>query len=235
MQHLEEDLLQANRHFHSSQQTLHKERNELRMVTIAGEEMVIKSYKPASRLTRLMESRLHTSKAKSAYENAIKLQQLPINTPSPVAFVDSYDGPTLSHSYYIMLFEPFDFTMRAVLHHDIKEHEKILKAFTKFTFEMHQKEALHTDHTSENIIVLQGRDGYRFSIVDIHRVEFHPVTPMEGIRSFASLGANDEDLAVIAKEYARLCGIDLKETYTLMKRESAKARRLRTLKRLIRF
>ncbi|MCK9373395.1 MAG: hypothetical protein M0P91_09365 [Sulfuricurvum sp.] len=47
-----------------------------------------------------------------------------------------------------------------------------------------------------------------FSIVDINRMEFREITPLEGCENFNKLWASDEELEIMGCEYARLSGLD---------------------------
>lgn len=225
-EHLEEELLHAHRYFHDSQQSIHKARNELRLVTIGEEQMVIKRFKTS----RLHDIRYKDSKAKRSYEMAMRVMSLGINTPPPVAYVNTYNGRELTKSFYIDLFDTFDFTMRPVLHHDIEDHEKILKAYVAFAHTMHLKGVVHTDNVPDNTIVLKEKGDYRFSLVDIHRVQLGPVTSMDAIKSLAMLGAVKEDLKVIASEYAGLSGLDERKTYLSLRRYTSRISRVKKIK-----
>jgi len=49
---------------------------------------------------------------------------------------------------------------------------------------------------------------YIFTIVDINRMEFKALSLNDRAKSFAKLWAKDEDLQIIANQYAKACNID---------------------------
>jgi hypothetical protein len=47
---------------------------------------------------------------------------------------------------------------------------------------------------------------YQFAIVDLNRMKFMPVSFEKGIQNFRQLDTNEDNLRLIATEYALLCG-----------------------------
>lgn len=220
-QDLEAELLKVQDYFDASKESIHKARNELRIASIGGQKMVIKSFKVPHLLNRYVYANYRDSKAKKSYDNAIRLEALAINTPSPIAYLEFYDDGLLTQSYYITLLEPNDLTIREALHHDVTDHREILKAFTAFTYDLHKKEVWHVDYTPGNTLISKEEDDYRFSLVDINRMEFRPISPEEGTKAFSKLWAQDEDLRSMSIEYAALSGLDTKRSYELMAKHMA--------------
>ncbi len=229
-QDLEAELLKVQDHFAVSQESIHKARNELRIASIGGQKMVIKSFKIPHLLNRYVYANYRDSKAKKSYDNAIRLEALDVNTPSPIAYLEFYDDGLLGHSYYISLLEPYDMTIREALHHDVADFREILKAFTAFTYDLHKKEVWHVDYTPGNTLISRVDDGYRFSLVDINRMEFRPISPEEGTKAFSKLWAQDEDLRSMSAEYVALSGLDAQRSYELMARHMATVVRNKQIK-----
>jgi len=208
-----ETLLNIKDIFNSSNESIHKARNELKIIELNGVKCVVKSFKVPHIINRVAYTFFREGKAKKSYLNALKLVELEVNTPEPIGIIEFFDFGLLSESYFISVYEPYDFTIREVFHHKVEQHEKILKEFVKFTYNIHQKDVWHVDYSLGNILITKKDNGsYRFSLVDINRMEFKNISALEGLKNFNKFWAKDEnDLLIIAKEYASLAKLDEKE------------------------
>ena len=107
------------------------------------------------------------------------------------------------------------------------------KVITEFTFFMHQKNVLHLDHSPGNTLVQKIDGNYKFSIIDINRMQFRKVSLKEGIKNFSKLSGNNKILEKIARTYANLAGADPKHCYDLLKKYQLKDSNTRRRKRKI--
>jgi len=206
-----ETLLNIKDIFNSSNESIHKARNELKIIELNGVKCVVKSFKVPHIINRVAYTFFREGKAKKSYLNALKLVELEVNTPEPIGIIEFFDFGLLSESYFISVYEPYDFTIREVFHHKVEQHEKILKEFVKFTYNIHQKGVWHVDYSLGNILITKD-NSYKFSLVDINRMEFKNISALEGLKNFNKFWAKDEnDLLIIAKEYAYLAKVDEKE------------------------
>ncbi|UFS62207.1 hypothetical protein LOH54_11210 [Sulfurimonas sp. HSL-3221] len=204
----EAELLSVEAQFSSSDESIHKARNELRIVPMHGIKTVIKAFKVPHLLNRFVYAYLRDSKAKKSYNNGVRLLELDVPTPQPIGYIEFFRGGLFAQSYFISKYEPYDFTIREVLHHRVEDVETILKAFTAFTHMLHQKGVWHEDYSPGNILIRKTADGYGFMLVDINRMQFRPIPPAEGMRNFGKLWAKAPERTLIAREYARLSGMD---------------------------
>lgn len=210
--------------FSQCEGNIHKARNELKIITIAGIECVVKSFKIPHFINRTAYTFVRDGKARKSFLNAMKLQELGINTPEPIGMIEFYDMGLLRESFYLSRYEPYDFTIREVFHHKVEETDAILEAFAAFSYDLHQKGVWHVDYSLGNILISKQEEGYRFSLVDINRMRFGPVSPMEGLKNFNKFWAKERnDLVIIAKRYARLAKLD---EATAVKTVLASAQRL---------
>src|SRR5690606_28482897 len=128
------------------------------------------------------------SKAQRSYEYANKLVQLGIGTPQPIAYFELPKALTFYKSYYISEHAAYDFTYRELNHDfEMESHEAILRAFTRFTFDLHQKEVHFLDHSPGNTLIQITDDGYKFLLVDLNRMEFRPLDLVTRIKNFSRL------------------------------------------------
>lgn len=226
------DLLNIKDIFQTSTSSIHKARNELKIVELNGLKCVIKSFKVPHLINRFAYTFLRDGKAKKSYLNAIELSKIRVNTPEPIGVIEFFEAGLLSESYFISVYEPYDFTIREVFHHKVDDVERILKAFAKFTYEIHQKGVWHVDYSLGNILITKQNDDYRFSLVDINRMEFKSITPQEGLKNFNKFWAKDKnDLVIIAKEYARFASVDEEDAIKTVLDEAKKLEDMVNLKR----
>jgi serine/threonine protein kinase len=217
----EKNLLNIKEIFHNSKESIHKARNELKIVELNGIKCVVKSFKVPHFINKLAYTFFREGKAKKSYQNAVKLMELGVNTPEPIGIIEFFEGGLLSESYFISVYEPYEFTIREVFHHKVNTYEEILKEFTAFTYDIHQKGVWHTDYSLGNILVTIHDDKFKFSLVDINRMQFKTIPGYEGLTNFNKFWAKDDnDLVIIAKEYARLANLDEKKAIEIVINEA---------------
>jgi len=209
--------------FKNSNQSIHKARNELKIIELNGLKCVVKSFKIPHAINRVAYTFFRDGKAKKSFNNAMKLQKLDVNTPEPIGIIEFFSFGLLERSYFISLYEPYDFTIREVFHHKVDDVQNILKQFANFTYFLHQKGVWHVDYSLGNILISKKDDKYHFNLVDINRMEFKTIPPQEGLKNFNKFWAKfDEDLPIIAKEYAKLSGFNEDEAVKIVLDEQKK-------------
>jgi tRNA A-37 threonylcarbamoyl transferase component Bud32 len=217
--------------FHADTHSIHKARNELKIIEMAGVKTVVKSFKVPHLLNRIVYTRMRRSKAYKSYHNALRLQELDISTPSPIALIEFFESGLLCESYFISEHFDYDFTIRTPLLEPMEEREAIFTAFAAYTYDLHRKGVWHLDYSPGNILIKRTENGYLFSIVDINRMEFRSITPMEGCENFNKLWASDEELEIMGREYARLSGLDESIVIAEMKRHNDANKRVKNFKK----
>lgn len=200
-------LLNIKEYFKENNQTIHKARNELKIINHNGLDIVVKAFKVPNIINRIAYSYLRDSKAKKSYEYSVKIGSF---TPEPIGYVEFYRHKLLKESFFISEKFSYDFTIREpLLDANFEDKENILKAFANFTYQLHENNILHQDYSPGNILIKKEGDGYVFKVVDINRMKFIPLKPEERLRNFAKLWMKDEDLKIVAKEYGKIMNQDL--------------------------
>lgn len=216
--------------FFNADISIHKARNELKIIEIDGLKCVVKSFKVPHILNRFIYTYIRDSKAKKSYTNAVKLQELSVNTPDPIGIIEFFDKGLISNSFFISLYEPYDFTIREVFHHKVDNYKKILIDFIHFTYDIHTKNVLHVDYSPGNILITLTDDSCKFSLVDINRMSFQNISSKEGLENFSKFWATDEDLHTISNTYANLRNIDGEEAYKILRKYTKKTEDTKKLK-----
>jgi len=148
-------------HFDASQNSIHKARNEIKIITQNNQKLNIKSFKKPHFLNKIIYTFFKNSKAKKSYLNAIKIQPF---TPKPIAYVEFFKLGLLDRSYYISEHFEYDFTIRQpLLDLSFPNKEIIFKEFAKFTLKLHEQNILHKDYSPGNILIKQKNDLYFYN------------------------------------------------------------------------
>ncbi|MCK0131033.1 Kdo domain containing protein [Flavobacteriaceae bacterium F08102] len=180
-------------------------RNKVKVIPMGNETLVVKSFKIPNIINQVAYKFIRPSKAKRSFEYATKLKKLGVNTPNPVAYFEYYGLFGIKQSYYISEYLPCDLTYRELINQpDYPEHERILRAFTKFTNSLHSKGILFLDHSPGNTLIRKNEDGYTFYLVDLNRMIFKELTLDERIKNFSRLTPKREMIQVMSEEYAHL-------------------------------
>ncbi len=207
--HFKDALLDVKRYFDASDESIHKARNELRISEIESEKVVIKAFKVPHLINQFAYAYLRDGKARKSYDNAIKLQALHVNTPTPIGLIEFYRFGLLKQSYFIAKYEAYDFTIREAFHRKIEDYKEVIKAFALFTYDLHVKGVWHVDYSPGNILISRKNGSYHFSLVDINRMEFRDIGEYEGLENFAKFWAKEEDLKLLATSYAEVASLDV--------------------------
>ncbi|MCK9373396.1 MAG: hypothetical protein M0P91_09370 [Sulfuricurvum sp.] len=114
--------------FAGDNHSIHKARNELKIIEIEGIKTVVKSFKVPHLLNRIVYTFFRKSKAYKSYHNALRLKKLTISTPEPIALIEFYESGLLKESFFIAEYFDYDFTIRTPLLEPLEEREAIFKA-----------------------------------------------------------------------------------------------------------
>lgn len=204
-------IMNIKSYFQKNSSTIHKARNELKIISYKNTSTVVKSFKEPSIINKIAYTFFRNSKAKKSYDNSIKIGNF---TPIPIGYIEFYKNRLLEKSYFIAEEYNYDFTIREpLLDSNFKNREEIFKAFALFTLELHNNNIFHDDYSPGNILIQQSSAGYIFKIVDINRMKFITLNSDMRAKNFAKLWANDEILEIIADEYCQhyKCPQDFKQ------------------------
>ncbi|MDR3060572.1 MAG: tyrosine protein kinase [Dysgonamonadaceae bacterium] len=197
--------------FSKKGESIYKARNELKLFSIEGVDLIVKSFKKPHFINKIMYSFFRSSKAERSYENALKIEEKGFNTPAPVAYIELYKKGMISGSYYVSLNCTFSRSFREF---DLRpgtfnKKTDILLAFADFTAEIHEAGIYHQDYSNGNILFRKTNENIEFSLIDINRMFFGQVTEKMGGLAFSRLCAGEEMLKIIAQRYAEKRKFDI--------------------------
>ena len=147
MEHLRQFVRQLPELFPVSGEVLHDGRNQIRAFDIGGERLVVKRYKRPSAFNAVMYSFFRKSKARRAYEHALRLRELGIDTPEPVAWSEYRRNGLITETYFVSRRSDFTPLTAATERFPTSDSLPVLAAFARFTVRLHEKGICHEDST----------------------------------------------------------------------------------------
>ena len=133
--------------------------------------------------------------------------EMQIGTPQPVAFFENYDFVGLKESYYACEHLENVFEFREIVQNEAFENRDfIIRKFTQFTFEMHEKGIEFLDHSPGNTLIRKNTDGsYSFFLVDLNRMQFHETIDFKTrMKNLSKITHKKDMIEVMSNEYAKL-------------------------------
>jgi len=192
-------------------------RNKIKTFDLEKQKINIKAFKVPNAINKVAYRFFRKSKAERSYNYAQHLISHKIGTPFPIAFAERKNPFTFGESYYLSEHLPYDLTYRElVTQPEFPEHERILRAFTRFTYELHQKGIHFLDHSPGNTLIQLNSGDYEFFLVDLNRMEFKNLSLDERMKNFSRLTPKKEMVKVMASEYATLINQSYPEVFKKM-------------------
>lgn len=215
-------------------------RNQIKIFKLEGKPVAIKAFGVPNLINRFAYKYLRRSKAQRSFDFAQELLNRGIGTPHPIAYAIQDGGVLFGKSYYVSNHLEADLTYRTLVKDpDYPEWEEILKAFTRFTFEMHEKGIHFLDHSPGNTLIVKNGANYDFYLVDLNRMEFKTMDFETRMKNFNRLTPHRHMVHIMAKEYARLGNYDPVNTEKFMWQETRNFqehfRKKRALKKKLKF
>ena len=197
-----------------------QKRNTIKLFNIGKRKINIKSFKSPNFINSLIYDTFRKSKAQRSYEYANKLINLGVLTPLPIAYIQNSSFIRLKQSYYISEHLDYDFTFREISR-DLSFDDSVnaLKAFTRFTYNLHEKGINFLDHSPGNTLIKKDRNSYDFYLVDLNRMEFKQMTLLDRMKNFSRLSHSKEVVKIMSYEYAKCIGKSDNYIYDLMWKE----------------
>lgn len=206
--------------FEQTGELVYTARNQLKSYSVEGYELIVKRYKKPHYINRIAYSFVRPPKAERAYQYALKLLELDLNSPEPIAYIIENSGGLLEQSYFISIYEKDYQDVRDLMSGQQKD-EQLLKELAGYIACFHNKGVLHLDMSPGNILYKKDSDVYKFTLIDINRMQFlSSISKDKRYKSFKRLAENQEVLAELAGFYALASGINKDEAVREITRNS---------------
>ncbi|MCQ2190079.1 MAG: lipopolysaccharide kinase InaA family protein [Paludibacteraceae bacterium] len=191
---------------------------EIPVETLGLASLVVKRYKKPIAIQRVVYSFFRKSKAERAYLNGMKLLELGIHTPTPVAFIEHKDSGLMDYCYFVCE-KSTDESLEPLILLDKPLDQDLATSLAEFFVDLHSKGIIHNDLNGGNILYHQVADSrYQFSLIDNNRMEFRSseISIRERMSNFCKFSSETIYLQV-AECYAKILGIDVEETKKIAK------------------
>ena len=198
-------------------------RNSLKLYAFNDYKVNVKSFKVPNLVNQFAYRFLRKSKAQRSYEYANILIKHNIGTPQPIAFYEFKEYILFKKSYYISEHLNYDITYRELTtDFNYPNYKEILRAFTRFTFELHENNINFLDHSPGNTLITKVNGGYNFALVDLNRMEFTKMSLKQRIKNFAKLTTHKFMIEIMSDEYSKCVNEDYNFILELMIKETDK-------------
>lgn len=183
------------------------QRNKIKLFELEGKTINVKSFKIPHLINKIAYKYFRKSKARRSFEYATTLLEKGIGTPEPIAYFENQDFIGLKDSYYVSEQLQCDLTFRELVEiPDFPDHENILRQFTRFSYNLHEKGIEFLDHSPGNTLIKKNAEGnYDFFLVDLNRMVFHDKMDFDSrMKNLSHLTPKKEMIAVMSNEYSKL-------------------------------
>jgi hypothetical protein len=211
------DILPILESFNSGGETIKDSRNKLKIFNLNGRQFNVKAFRVPNMVNKIVYRFFRKSKAQRSFEYATILKTKGIGTPDPVAYAEENNGISFGRSFYVSEHLAYDLTYRElVTEPEYPENEKILRAFTRFTFKLHENQVQFLDHSPGNTLIVKNGEMYDFYLVDLNRMNFRELNFEERMQNFSRLTPKKEMVEVMADEYSKLISKSKSEVFEKM-------------------
>jgi hypothetical protein len=204
-----EEILRFIKEFNSNLGTVFGDgdRNVIKLFDLDRKKVNVKSFKVPNIVNKVAYKYFRKSKAKRSFEYASILLERGIGTPEPLAYFENFNSIGLQDSYYVSAHLVSELTFRELVEiPDYPDHENILRQFTRFSFDLHEKGIEFMDHSPGNTLIKKvSENQYEFFLVDLNRMNFHESMDFEmRMKNLSRLTPKKEMITIMSDEYAKL-------------------------------
>ena len=194
---------------------VYDERNQIRFFTVEGRTIVVKRFKKPMLHQRFDYTVFRPSKAKRAYLYGMKLVELGISTPTPIACIETSRKGLFYQGYLVTEFcgDPD----ARILREEPEKHDDLVEAIAQFLVDCHEKGFIHGDTNLSNFLYHKETSGYHITTIDINRSHFSSnPSKKECLESLFRLTHVRPILKRIVTRYATLRGWDEQTAVTIV-------------------
>ncbi len=199
--------------FDSTGTEIYHKRNVVKILRHEGIDFVVKRYKRPNVVQRIAYTFFCQGKAKRAYRYAVRMIDMGISTPLPIAYIEINKSGLLLDSYFISV-KTDDKPLFPELVEKPDYDKTLALDVARYMAYLHENGVLHGDPNLSNILYHTGPDdSNHFTLIDINRSKFGTgFSYEECAANIMRVTHRREVLSLIAGEYARLRNWDVDKT-----------------------
>lgn len=180
-------------------------RNLIKLFHKKSVDINVKSFKIPHIINKIAYKYVRPSKARRSFEHACLLIDKKIGTPQPLAYFEFFTPLGIGNSYYFSEHIEYDLTFKEIRSDpNYPDRERILREFTKFTFDLHEQGIFFKDHSHGNTLIKKKDDQYYFYLIDLNRMDFYSLDINDRMKNFAKLTEDVDMVKIMSDEYAKL-------------------------------
>lgn len=180
-------------------------RNVIRLFNTQMGDWIAKQYKKPVFIQRFIYSFFRKTKASRAFEYSLRLRNLGINCPEPIAYIEE-KKVLFTYGYFIYLKcnDPFVYPQLV----EKKDYDRDLaSAVAGYLAEIHAKGVIHGDMNLTNILYRKDDDHYDFTVIDVNRCKFkRELTKADCYKDLRRVSHRRDLYEYIIAKYASLRG-----------------------------
>ncbi|WP_299112775.1 Kdo domain containing protein [uncultured Winogradskyella sp.] len=197
------------------------DRNVIKTKAIDGVTVNVKSFRTPNLVNKLVYRFFRKSKAQRSFEYAQYLESNDIGTPKPFGYFENTGILSFEDSYYASAHLQADLTYRELTTDlNYPNHDVILRAFTRFSYQLHQKGINFLDHSPGNTLIELNNGNYKFYLVDLNRMKFGKMDFKTRMKNLSKLTIHESMIKVMSNEYAKVSGEEETKVFNAMWKET---------------
>ncbi|TCK66737.1 lipopolysaccharide kinase (Kdo/WaaP) family protein [Winogradskyella wandonensis] len=197
------------------------ERNVIKTKQIESTLVNVKSFRVPNLINKIVYRFFRKSKAQRSFEFAQYLQSCNVGTPKPLGYFENKGLLTFKDSYYASEHLQADLTYRDLTtNFNYPNYEDILRAFTRFSYSLHEKGINFLDHSPGNTLIKKDENQYHFYLVDLNRMKFGHMDFNTRMKNLSKLTIHKSMIEIMSSEYALVSGEDEDKVFKTMWQET---------------
>ena len=219
--------------------TFCNQRNTVELVNLnddsseSASQAVLKTFKKLNLWRSIVYTLFRKSKARRAYENALRLTEAGFNTPTPLGYAEFYKHGIIRYTTLLTAFSENP-SVEIISHSDFSplQNNQLIYDLAKFIGNLHKNGIQPLDLNPSNVLYALGKNGrYNFELIDINRMRF-TATPSakKSMKACYLLGINVYIASYFLPVYAYVRNFDADRCSYLLSRIRYRKDRLSQLK-----
>lgn len=157
----------------STGELIYSDRNEIRRFNINGSAVVVKRFGRVNIIKKIIYTFFRDNKAIRSYRNSEELLRRDVETPLPVAYVETRRYGLLDQLYYVSTEVEGRSVKSEFIDKTDFDHARF-NAYILFVSSLHEKGILHRDLNPTNVLFYTiGNDDIHFVLIDVNRMNFY--------------------------------------------------------------
>ncbi|MFA6676236.1 MAG: lipopolysaccharide kinase InaA family protein [Bacteroidales bacterium] len=209
---------ELDKNFDKGGDTIKDHRNIIKIFNWDDTLVCVKNFGRLTLFNRWAYGTFRESKAKRSYDYALKLLNLGINSPSPIAYIDKFSKyNVLQYSSYICVYESNTEVLEDIINsstYSDEDKKSIISQYIKLINAKFLNNGITSrDFNSGNALVTKKGNGqYDFSFVDLNRLEFKKECKTRYIyKMLSNISPNDNIIKYVSEAYAELNNLEASE------------------------